>query len=128
MDAALAHVLHPAWVLNPDAWVWRTPHGQQQWCCINWREYPYLFNLMWLSMDMPAPPQRYDLHENTLAMSIVRQGQHSALGGEPLFNAASCLTLEQFHRALSTKALRGPLMQTQPLLKLLADRRMHALP
>lgn len=129
----LCHQLgHPNWMPKPRSWIWARPDGLAQGFGPGWQLDPGLANLLWLSMDFREPPQTYDATKNALYVYIMVHGPSSKLHGLPLFDLAATRSLEEFVILLpaSETLLAGGnnLERAYPLLRLLAIRRLHALP
>ncbi len=128
MDAALKRVIHPAWTAKPDDWRWTRPGDLgTQGIGSNWRTDPGMFNLLWLSMDLGAPPAVYDIRENHLSVILITGAEQARLAGRPLLEVAALLPLAEFYQLLGPQASRNPAERAYPLLQLLAMRRLsHA--
>ncbi len=109
----MQRVLEPAWMGNPDSWIWRRPDGAMQGFGLNWRENVGLANLQWLAMDIDHAPADYDAHSNALYMWCLFQGR-------TLQEAAELLTLHDF-------ALLNPMSPESAVLIQRAIRRAHAI-
>lgn len=123
---------NPNWMANPRSWIWTRPDGLAQGFGPAWRESPGLANLLWLSMDFREPPQVYDATKNSLYMYLMMFAGSSKLHGLPLLDLAGLRSLQAFHTLLpageTLLAGGNSLERAYPLLKLLAQRRLHAYP
>jgi hypothetical protein len=108
----MRRITEPAWMHQPDAWMWRRPDGAAQGFGASWREDPGQANLLWLAMGLDRPPRNYDACGNALYMFVLIKGQRLA-------EQASLLSLEEFSR------LRG--VGAEIDLIHLAQRRLHVL-
>lgn len=126
MDAALARVIQPNWMPNPDSWVWPLAEGHppsQGWGR-TWRSNPGLANLLWLLLDMGRPPRFYNVRANLDYTSLIF-GASGAL--KPLVELAEVSSLERFILELKARprlADVGYLVLSDKLIRL-ADRRLR---
>lgn len=127
-----ARLASPHWMRNPRSWMWACSDGRPQGFGVLANDQPGKANLLWLSMDLDAPPRAYDAHTNSLYVLLYREAEFSRLDGQPLADLASMLTLREFAERLPTQQemFNRPLVGAErayPLLKLLAERRLaHA--
>lgn len=124
-----------SWVDRPQDWEWRGPGGERQGFGLGQPldgdgHHGYDIgraNLLWLSMELTAPPKIYDARHNGLFVMLVLHGAYMRLDGLPLFDQAESLTLTQFRLVCNHGKLTGPANSSGvlPVLKLLAARRLE---
>lgn len=114
------------WMDRPGDWVWESIGGQLQGFGLSWRDNVGLANLLWLAMDMEAPPKIYHMRTNVLATLLTMHGGQMKLGGLPLFDQSASLTLAQFRNALTIQAFEAPppCPNISPVLTTLANGRL----
>ncbi len=126
MDATLAAVLQRAtrqvnWMPEPDTWMWRRWDGQPQGFGVGWLNNAGQANLLWLALDLKAPPRQYDARENQLYSIIAVHGTGKLYD---LCLLAESVTLAQFR----TRIGEGDAGKAYPALchslRNLADRRL----
>lgn len=114
-----------AWMDQPGEWAWPTPNGWHG-PALHWRAGQVgLANLLWLALDLAAPPVAYVARDNPLYTRIIVYAGKLLVNDTPLIDHAECLTLEQFRDLCGTGKWAGPGNNILPLLHLLANRRLH---
>jgi hypothetical protein len=122
-----ARLAHPHWMLRPRSWMWARPDGMPQGFGNAVYTNPGLSNLLWLSMDMDAPPTAYDAQMNSLYVVLFQGAEFARIGGTPLTDLAALCTLREFVDRLPREPGRHGAEVAYPLLRLLAERRLkHA--
>jgi hypothetical protein len=123
--ALCEHLASPQWMPNPGAWLWTRPDGNPQGFGMLAYTSPGMANLLWLAMDMDEPPSRYDTRANPLYQMVITDAAAAKLAGQPLVDLASVLPLSAFADKLSDVPLGHGIEQMYPLLRALAQRRLH---
>lgn len=113
-----------AWMEQPEGWAWPTPNGRQG----PGRHFVAgqvgLANLLWLALDLPAPPASYNGRDNPLYVMLLLHSPVMTVNDMLLIDHAGCLTLEQFRDLCGTGKWGGP-GNILPLLRLLANKRLN---
>jgi hypothetical protein len=123
---AMCTRLGQLWMPDPASWAWRRPDGMVQGLAHIYADNPGLANLLWLALDMPAPPRQYNVTDNLLAVLVLAQASRSKLNGVPLLDVAALRTLAEFSRLLPEARIAGNELEgAYPVLRLLALRRLR---
>jgi hypothetical protein len=125
--ALCSRLEQPFWMPDPDKWVWLQPDGRPQGPGLVSYASPGLTNLLWLALDLPAPPPVFQMTDNLLAGLVLLLAGSSRLVGQPLLDMAALHPLDEFAallpeaRAPGSNSLEG----AYPVLRLLALRRLR---
>jgi hypothetical protein len=124
VQALCLRLANPHWMPRPQSWMWLRGDGMPQGFGTLAHERPGLANLLWLSLDLDAPPRTYEAHMNSLYVLLFQEAEFTFIGGTSLVDIAGLSTLREFIDRLPIEPGKRGLERMFPLLRLLAERRL----